>query len=88
MVKGTKGRIIQDANSLRDWSVARVMAGAGQRKGSAEKSCGHWDDWDGAGGKWKTLNGERIGWNCIGPGMTLEREGSEWQSLLITKYCS
>lgn len=50
MAKGTKGRIIQDANSLRDWSVARVMAGTGQRKGSAEKSCGHWDDWDGGWG--------------------------------------
>lgn len=50
MVKRTKGRIIQDASSLRDWSVARVMAGAGQREGSAEKSCGHWDDWDGGGG--------------------------------------
>lgn len=89
MVTRTKGRIIQKANSLRDWSVAHVMVGTGQRKGSAKKSCGHWGDWDwGVGGKWKTLNGERIGQNCIGPEMTLEHEGGGWQSLLIIKYCS
>lgn len=52
--------------------VTCVTAGASQREGSAEKSCGHWDDWDGGAGKWKTLNGVRIGWNCVGPGMTLE----------------
>lgn len=37
--------------------------------------CGNWDDWDGEGGKWKIFNGERIGGNCVGPGITFHQWG-------------
>lgn len=63
MVRGSKGCIIQDANSLSDWGDTSVTASAGVKRDGRE-FYGNWDVEKGGGGKWIIFNGGRIGGNC------------------------